>query len=172
MKKNKRQFKKGFTLIETILYVTYVSILSAVAITGMINLTHVFTSFQITRDMNNTAEIITDRVIRQMRLAYDIDQSSSNFSVNPGSLVLNTTDFGVGTTIEFYVDSNRVRVKEGGVDMGYLGSKNINVDILVFDLVTTARTQAVRVRLQLSIDKFGRSYVKTFYTTTILRGGY
>lgn len=172
MKKTRKYFNKGFTLVEAIIYVTYVSLLSAIAINGIMDLTRVFVSFQITRDMNNTAEIITDRVIRQMRLAYDIDQSSSNFGVNPGTLVLNTTDSGFGTTVEFFIHNGQVKVVEGGIDMGYLGSKNVDIDILVFELITNARTQAVRTRLELSVDRFGDKHTKTFYTTTILRGGY
>lgn len=164
--------KKGFTLIEVVIYVTYVAILSAVAINGVIDLTQVFGSFQITRDLNNTADIVTDRIVRQMRLAYDIDQGASNFGVNPGKLVLNTTDGTVNTTIEFYVLDGRIKVKESGVDKGYLGSKNVDVDILVFELITNGRSQAVRTRLELSVDRFGNSHTKTFYATTILRGGY
>lgn len=167
------QYKKGFTLVEVVLYMTFVAFFSIVAINGVMTLTRVFAEFHVTRDMNSTAVTIMDRINREIRLAYDVDQGQSSLATNPGVLFLNTTATTTDTNIEFSVDAGRVKVREGGVDAGYLGSQHVNVDILIFDIIANTYSQAIKTRLELTANfSNGDTKTRTFYSTTILRGGY
>ena len=173
IKKNNKRQRKGFTLIEMVIYIAFVSTFSVLALNGVLLATKVFSDFRITRNLNNTAEVILDRVVREVRQAYDVDQVESSFGAHPGKLTLKTIDpSDIDTTIEFYLDNGNVKVKEGGVDSGFLGSRDVMVDIFVFDLITNSNTKAVRTRLQLTAQRGSLQKIKTFYATTILRGSY
>ena len=165
--------RRGFTLIEMIIYVFFVGTFSVLALNGVFQATEVFADFRITRNLNSTAEIILDRVTREVRQAYDVDQVESSFGAHPGKLTLKTTDpADVDTTIEFYMDSGNVKIKEGGVDQGLLGSSDVTVDIFVFDFISNANTKAIKTRVQLTAQRGSLQKTKTFYSTTILRGSY
>ena len=169
---NKKQ-KRGFTLTEMVLYIFFVSVFSILALQGVLFGTKIFSDFRLTRNINNSAEVILERIVREVRQAYDVNQVESSFGTHPGKLTLKTIDpSDVDTTIEFYVDSGTVKVKEGGVDQGFLGSQDVGVDILVFNFITNANTEAVKTRLQLSAQRGSSQKIKTFYATTILRGSY
>ena len=105
--------KKGFTLIEMIIYVFFVGTFSVLALNGVFQAIEVFADFRMTRNLNSTAEVILDRVTREVRQAYDVDQVESSFSAHPGELTLKTIDpSDVDTTVEFYIDSGSVKIKE------------------------------------------------------------
>lgn len=163
----------GFTLIELMIYVFFVGIFSVIAMNGVLHATKVFSDFRMTRNLNGTAEVVLDRLAREVRQAYDVDQVESSFGTHPGRLTLKTIDpADVDTTIEFYIDSGNVKIKEGGVDQGLLGSSDITVDIFVFNFITNVNTKAVKTRLQLTAQRGSLQKTKTFYATTILRGSY
>ncbi|MCK5590731.1 MAG: hypothetical protein KAI72_02125, partial [Candidatus Pacebacteria bacterium] len=80
---NKRQ-KKGFSLVEILIYIFFVSTFSILALNGVFMATKVFSDFRITRDLNSTAEVVLDRLTRELRQAHDVDQVESSFSTHPG----------------------------------------------------------------------------------------
>ena len=160
-------------IVEMVIYVSFLAVLSGMVVSAIITSMSAFVEFRLTRDINNSATVIMERFVRDVRIAYDVDQTESTLSSHPGRLTLDTTDeFGNATTTEFYVDSGRIAVKEGGVFAGYLSSQNITVDILVFEVVSNLNTMAVTVRLQLSAMRGNIQKTETFYSTTILRGSY
>lgn len=164
---------KGFSLVEMVIYVSFLIIFSVIVIEAVLTTTRTLADFQLTRNINSSATTIMERFVRDIRIAYDVDQIESTFGAHPGRLTLKTTDeFGADTTTEFYIDSGRVRVKEGGVDAGYLSSQNVLVDLLAFDFVSNGNTSAVTIRLQLSASRGSMIKTETFYSTTILRGSY
>jgi len=163
----------GFTLVEVVIYIFFVGVFSVLALNGVFQATKVFSDFRITRNLNNTAEVVLDRVTREVRQAYDVDSVESSFDSHPGRLTLKTVNtLDVDTTIEFYVDGENIKIKEGGIEQGLLGASNVTVDLLVFDFIANANTEAVKTRLQLTAQKGSLQKTKTFYATTILRGSY
>ncbi len=163
----------GFSLVEIIIYIFFVSTFSILALNGVFMATKVFSDFRITRDLNSTAEVVLDRLTRELRQAHDVDQVESSFSTHPGRITLKTINaLDVDTTVEFYVDGENIKLKEGGVEQGILGSSKVTADLFVFNLITNSNTQAVKTRLQLTAQKGSLQKTKTFYATTVLRGSY
>ena len=171
-----RRYKKntnGFTLVEMIVYVAFISVFSVVIMGVFVTTLKVFADFRLTRDINESAIAVMERLVREIRIAYEVDQVESTLGTNPGILHLKTTTVtGTSTTVEFYATSSRVRMEEGGVDAGYLSSQNVNVDLLIFDLITNTNTEAVTIRMQLSATRGSVTKTKSFYSTAILRGSY
>lgn len=166
---------QGFSLIEMIVYVAFVSIFSGLLIESLLLSMRTFSDFQLTREVNSTATTAMERMVREIRTANDVDVINSVLGTNPGRLTLKTIDSaGVATTTEFYVDSasGRIKMKEGTIDAGFLSSQKVKTDILVFNVITNARTKAVSIRLQLSAVHLPQEKIKTFYSTVTLRGSY
>lgn len=164
---------RGFTLIEMVIYTVFVALIAIVSVNAILSMTKTFADLRIARDINNTATVAVERVVREIRNANDIQQAQSTFGTSPGRLTLDTTTSGgAPKTIEFYVDSGRLRVKEDDIDMGPLTSKNVTIDSLIFNLITTSNTSAVKVTLQVTASRGNVSKTKTFYNTVSLRGTY
>jgi type II secretory pathway pseudopilin PulG len=166
---------RGFSLVEMIVYIAFVSIFSGLVVEGLLTSMRIFADFQLTREVNSTATTAMERMVREIRTANDVDIANSVLGTNPGRLTLKTLDSnGLATTTEFFVDaaSERIKIKEGGVDAGFLSSQKVATDILIFDVITNARTKAVTIRLQLSAVHLPQEKIKTFYSTATLRGSY
>lgn len=169
--KNKK--RKGFTLIEMIIYVAILGIISVLTISAVLTLLGVFSEVRVSRDVSNAATVSLERIIREVRFADSIDVGASTFDLSPGRLTLNTKDSsGANTTIEFFVSGNMLRVKESGVDSGALIGQNVTTDNLIFRSVPGINSNAIRAELTLTATRGNSQKTRTFYSTAVLRGGY
>ncbi|MCK5590335.1 MAG: type II secretion system protein, partial [Candidatus Pacebacteria bacterium] len=98
----KAEKEKGFTLVEMVIYVSFLAVFSVMVVSAVVTSMSAFVEFRLTRDINNSATTIMERFVRDVRIAYDVDQTESTLSSHPGRLTLNTTDeFDNATTTEF-----------------------------------------------------------------------
>lgn len=166
-----RNVFRGFTLVEMVIYIAFFAVLSTLAVEATITVMKSFYSLRLTQSVNQSATVALERMSREVRNAYDVDTSNSTFNTNPGRLTLNTKDAsGTNTTIEFYVSSNQLMLKEGGVDKGSLFSKNVTVTNLVFHLITTTNSKAIKIEMTLRDERGTLQQTVKFYDTIILRG--
>lgn len=164
---------KGFTLVEMIIYVAILAIVSVIAINATLAMLRAFSDIRVSRDVNNTATVMLERIAREVRGATSVDTGQSILGVNPGVLILNTKDSGGNdTTIEFSITNNLMRVKEGGVDKGALNSGSVVVDNIVYYLVSGVNSDAVKIEMQLTGKRGSVQKTRKFYDTVVLRGSY
>jgi len=165
--------QEGYSLLETVVYVAVFAVFSVVVVNSLIVVTGTFLNIRTERTVNNTASVALDRIVRETRLANSVDTLNSTFDVNPGRLTLNTTDsMGGATTVEFYIENGRLKVKEGGVVSGALTSSSVVIDSAIFRLVTNGSAQAVKMEFALHDSRDKTSVTKYFYNTALLRGSY
>jgi type II secretory pathway pseudopilin PulG len=99
-------FRRGFTLVEMVVYIGLFSMLSLVAVTSTITIMKSFYSLRITQDVEQSGTTAFERMALEVRNAYDIDTANSTLNSSPGRLTLKTKDSGGNnTTVEFYVAS-------------------------------------------------------------------
>ncbi len=166
-----RTKKSGFTLVEMIIYVAFFAILSVLATEALMVVMKSFYTLRLTQNINQSATTALERMSREVRNAYDIDTVGSTFNTNPGYLTLRTKDAsGANTTIEFFVSGNQIKMKEGGVDKGFLVSKSTTVTNLVFRQITTANSKAIKIEMSLYDTHGVLSRDAVFYDTIVLRG--
>lgn len=170
MRYNKK--KSGFTLVEMILYVGFFSVLSTLTITATFLIMKSFYVLRLTQSVNQSATVALERLSREIRNAYDVDTLQSTFNVNPGRLMLKTKDSaGQNTTAEFYiVAGNQLGLKEGGVDKGLLVTKTVVLTNLVFRLITTGNSKAVKIEATIQDSRAADTQTTKFYDTIVLRG--
>ncbi|MEK7460110.1 MAG: hypothetical protein AAB628_01000 [Patescibacteria group bacterium] len=163
--------RRGFTLIETIIYVSFLAILSAIAIQSTLVVMNSFYKMRLTQSVNQSATVGLERMSREIRNAYAIDTTNSVFGTNPGRLTLMTKDsLGANMTIEFYVNNSELMYKENGVDKGSLMTKNARLTNLVFRQMANPNSQGVRIEMEIRDTRGVLSESAKFYNTVVLRG--
>lgn len=169
----KEYFKKGFSLIEMIIYAAILSILTIVTINATFSTIRSFAEFKVSRDLNSSAFSLLERLTREIRLAHGIDFPQSSLNVNPGRLTLLTKDaVDADTTVEFYVENNALKIKEGGVATGSLTSSSTAVTNFTVRSLLSANSSAIKAELGLTAARGEISKSGNFYTTILLRGSY
>lgn len=167
MHKNAR---RGFTLVEMLIYTAILAGISILVVQGMYVVTKSFTALRVSRDINSSGTILLERLTREIRSAYDVDTTSSTLGSSPGRLTLNTKDSsGSNTTVEFYVEDNMVKIKEGGVAQGAVTTANTEVTNFVLREIVGANSKAIKVEVTLSETRAGTTQARNFYSTVLLR---
>src|SRR3989338_4246287 len=111
--------KKGFSLIEALVYVAIVVMLTVVVINTALFMTTVSGKARLKRNILGEAGIAVERIVREIRLAESIATAESVFNVHPGVLKLNTvisSDDDTSITREFFISSSTLMMKEGSSD--------------------------------------------------------
>jgi len=159
---------RGYTLIEMVVYIAVLAMFSIIIVFSLINVTKSFLEIRVERNVNNAALVSMDRIVREIRLSNSVDILNSTFGVNPGRLTLNT---GI-TTVEFFVENDVLKMKEGGVLSGALIPSNIQIENLVFELITNGPVQAVKIDMSISDTRVSTTSTKNFNNTGLIRGSY
>jgi len=165
--------KKGFTLIEMIIYITILSALFILIINTLLLISKSYKSIKLTNDINNSASASLERIIRELRLAQNVNTSLSLLSSSPGKLVLNTTDnLGTPIVLDFYVENDTLKLNEDGVLSGVLIRDNVKVTNLIFRHIISTSSESVKVELTLTGSEGNTTKTENFYSTAVLRGSY
>ena len=164
----KKENTKGFSLIEMVVYVSILAIVFVVVINTLLIISRSYSSIKVSLDINNSATVSVERIIGEIRKANSVNLIQSTFDSNPGRLVLNTTDdAGALLIVDFYLENNTLKLKEGGLFSGDLTS-DVDVTNLVFRRITNETSEAVKIEMELSNGNKN----KVFYNTAVLRGSY
>jgi type II secretory pathway pseudopilin PulG len=164
---------RGMTIIELLLYVAILVLLVGVTVGALLSLSGIYRNLRSLEAVNENAQSSLERIVREVRGATSVDTLQSTFGTNPSDLYLNSLDVnGASTTVEFFATSSAVHIKEAGVDSGPLTSSNVKVTKLIFRLLTSAKSQAVKVEMTIESGTSTNYVTKNFYSTAVLRGSY
>jgi hypothetical protein len=166
-------FQKGISLVETVFYVAGFSIIGVITMQSIVSTSKAFADLRISRDINDSAVSIMERMTRDIRNATSIDQANSTFGVNPGRLTIATVSAtGTPITVEYVVVGSQLHIRQNGVDQGSLLSLKSQVSSLVFYFLNTGRTTGVKIELNVSSSRGAVADTDRFYDTIMLRGSY
>ena len=111
--------------------------------------------------------------MRDIKSATSVNMAQSSFATSSGRLTLQTLSAsGTPMTVEFYIATSSLRVRENGVDKGSLMSAHTQVDALEFHYMTNGATAAIKTELHLRSTRGTVTDVDHFYNTSVLRGSY
>lgn len=162
------KYKKGLTLVETILYASIITVIFLVVINSLLTVVRVYKETAPTRNINISGSLAMDRILRDIRNSADIDEANSLIGINPGKLVL----LSGPTTTEFYVENGLIFVEENSLNGGSLIHKSVTTTDLTFTLVPTPNSTGVRVKLTLESGSGSTTKTSSFYGMSILRNSY
>lgn len=169
----RQRTQSGFSLLETVVYIALFSTLSLTIANSMIQTVRGFNYLRASRDIDTASVVIMERLTANIKNATSTDVSNSTFGATPGRLTLNVTNAsGTPMTVEYYVLSNNLRIKEAGVDVGSLMSSAARIQSLIFYSIDTGGTSGIKIELQLQSTRGVVTANDNFYNTVMLRGTY
>lgn len=168
--------QKGFTLVESMIYLAILVFLLAGVINAVITLTSMYRKVRVVRSVESSAVILMDRIIRETRNADSINSAQTSWNISNGSLALNTTDTsGASSVIRFYIatGTSRAMLEENGINLGPLTDSNVRVTSMLFRSYSTSTSAAVKIEMTLESASTSPLYVsRNFYGTAVMRGSY
>lgn len=168
-----KNYKKGFSLVELIIYTALSVVLMGVVIYAMNAILISHRIIKATRNVENSGIAAMDRMVREIRAAQSIDGANSSFGVSNGALSLIIPTDGGGTrTVRFYLSSQKIMVDDDGVLTGQLSLSAIRATSLKFYSLSTTTSSAIKVELTLLGPTSTPSVSDNFYTTIVMRGAY
>ncbi len=166
-------FSAGFSLIEMLFYVAIMTIIFLAIVETVVLLASSYNSVKANNAVLSSALFSLDRMVREIRNSNGVNNTGSVFGVNPGSLLLNTTDdSGNPRTVQFYIDSGKLSDKENGVYAGPLTSSGAKVSRLVFYQINSVKSQAIKIEMTIQSGTGTASTSANFYGTATIRNSY
>ncbi len=159
----------GISLIESVIYLAIFSAMSIVVINSFIIILSSLSNIGLNHSLLNSGSMSMERISREIRQAKNIDLTNTTTE----SLQLNSTDVsGNSTTIKFLKEGNALNIYKDGVLMDNLLTQNTIIDFISFNRISTANSEAVKVKITIEETRRNRTKVISFYDTVNLRGGY
>lgn len=172
--KSRRKEERGFTLVESMIYIALLVVLFAGIVQAVILLSSSYRNVKTVRSIESSAIMAIDRMNREIRNAISVNTAQTTYNSSPGSLALVSFDSdGDPLAIRFYISNQRLMLEENGVSLGPLTSADTAVTSLIFRSFSTTTSSAVKIELQLAnASTSSYAITKNFYTTAVLRGSY
>ncbi len=162
--------KKGYSLVEMILYISLLSIFTVIIINSLLSFTQPYRTLLALRIVDDTGINGMERMTRDIRAASIVDVTNSVLGSDPGVLSLVATANGVSTTTKFYVQNQTLKVNVNGVYVGPLGTANSAITKLVFQELSNGTSTAVKINMTVQATVGPAVKTKIYHTTVILRG--
>lgn len=161
--------KKGFSILEILIYLSLFTIISIVVINSFIIVMSTFARIRINHDLLNSGSNVMDRITYEIHQAKNIDIINSSSEV----LVLNNLDsLGNITIVKFIKEGESLNLYRNDVLVGNLLNQNISLNLLSFDNIITTNSEGVKIKIVLAYSSKNIDKVESFYNTVILRGAY
>jgi len=139
--------KKGFTLVEMIIYILIISLILVAITYYAIDIIGAKTKAASYQEVQHNARFAMRRLVNEIRMADDLNASFSTFSTHPGELSLSNND-STKDPVFFDIKNERLRISQGISGPYYLTSDNVRVTNLVFeDLSVTDRTKNIKISI-------------------------
>ena len=170
--KKNRLFKRGFSIIEILIYLAIFTSISILVINSFIVIISSFSTIQTNHNLLDSGSLVMERLSREIRQSKNIDVVNSQ--INGGEVLqLNSTDnSGTAIKVKFIKEGNNLNLYKNDIIIGNLLVKNIIVDSISFDRISLAKSEGVKIKIVLKDTKSKLLKTENFYNTIILRGGY
>lgn len=146
--------EKGFTLVETIIYVALIGLLGATIVRFTIGVSNTRNKNFATQEVQGQSRVILQMISQRIRAATGLTVASSTFGIDPGVLTLTMSDSSKNpTVIDLTADDGRLRIKEGNSPARIISNNNLKITNLVFtDLTSTSLRENLRVQMIVGYD--------------------
>jgi type II secretory pathway pseudopilin PulG len=151
LKAEARYSHAGFTLVETLIYLTIVGVVVVSFVTFSINISSSRAKVYVEQEVQANARVALDMISQRLRSSSGVNTGTSTFDTDPGVLSLATTTAAANPMI-FSLSANDgvLQLKEGTASPVTITSDEVRVTNLVFtDLTATSTREHIRVELTL-----------------------
>ncbi len=172
---SKAKYIRGMSLIELLVYMSMLVLLLGTIVQSVLMITTNYRAVRNTREIEDSAISVLDRITRVARSSDSINAASSTFQISPGAVTFIATDLtsGQSTTTRFFVSGDKLYVSENNINQGPLTNESVKVIGFTLYQITTSNSVALKIELSLLSDEATPAVIsKNFYSTVILRGTY
>jgi len=162
-----RRPRAGFTLLETVVYTSVFALVLLSIMGALLAVTKASHHVSEERAVAVSAHLALSRMTRDIRSAESVD-GGSVLNVHPGRLIVSNN----GTTTDFFLEEDTLKVKENGILQGSLLIPGVTVGSFIARSSQNASSTAVRIEMQLQAGTSTGFIQKDFYTSAVLRNGY
>ena len=155
--------KKGFTLVEFILYISIVGVILVSFMYYLIDISTSSTKSDAIAEVGHNSRIAMEKISREIRNTVDINTGASVFDSHPGTLSLKTLDSNTDPTI-INISGTTLQIKRGAGSVLPITTGKIEVTKLIFsNLSQTGTPGNIKIILELryknpqNIDEFNAS---------------
>ncbi len=179
--------KRGFTLIEGIVYVALFVLIFGALVNYALSLFTAFAKTAAQRETINNARTAMDAIVREIKYSKAVYQPASCFGIADAKLACaggkrqlslitsqNLPSDESQTYSDLYLDGDKVYIKREGAAAGALTSGKVRVTNLVFERLDNDGRESVRTTLTIEYDTASPKIQNsvTLYSTAALRGSY
>ena len=145
--------KKGFTLIETLVYIVVLAIIMLVVFSFIFWLSQSATKNKAMREALNNAKRAMEIMTHEIKEAVGIYIPTSIFSTSSGQLSLETLNYlpegEEKSYVDFFLCQNRLCLKKEGKDPIAITSERVEVRKLEFiQIATTSTVPSIKISLE------------------------
>lgn len=170
MRRNTKNLKtKGYTLLETVVYIGIFIVILVAVIDMLVTLSKSFSRVRAYNEVRVSGMNAVERMAREIRTATSRDSAST-----ADDLLIHTTDeAGTAKIVELYWDSTAksVVIVDNGINKGTLTGSSTEVTNLVFRNASTPKGDVIKIEMTARSKKLTDISAK-FYDTIVMRGGY
>lgn len=162
--------RRGFSLVEFLVYIAVFTLVSAGALSLLLTLQQLVVRNQVHQDVTQNATALFETALYEIRQAeaVDLGHGSLALETTPGHLVLTRG----ATTTELYLSGDQAWMVVNGGTAKVLTTDDVTVNQLRFFHYDNGVTEEVRVFLELTAVANDVSVTKRFQTGAVLRGSY
>jgi len=176
LKKN----QKGFSLIETIIYIALLGVIISFITSLLVNVMASYNRSQASKIVSNNISLAVDTISKDIRDSKEIYTPTSVFNSDLGQLSLITTfDPPGGHTqrfIDFYLDNGVIYKKKEGYSEYAITSERVFIEKLKFENILSGTRDTIKItidgRINTSSTKPEYQYQESVTSTASLRENY
>lgn len=161
------QKKKGFSLLETIVYVTILAVLLVVVVNTLLIVGRAYGTVSASRALNRSTVAALDRITHEIRQATSISGTGTVFGSDPSVVTLDSA----GVQISIGVNNGVLQITEDGITQD-ITADDVTVTSFIAEQIITGRSDGVKMTIGMAAGEGNQSRSETFYISALLRGGY
>ena len=164
------RYTRGFSIIEMLVYVLILAVISVFLVYAIISMIRSVVEISVSRSILGGAMLSLERITREAKDAYDINEATSTLAAHPGRILfLTETESGATTSILFFISGDALMMKRGTSTAQSLLPERVAVENLVFRLATSTLSKSVKIELELSGARGSVTRTEQFYGSAQLR---
>jgi type II secretory pathway pseudopilin PulG len=164
--------QRGFTLIETLIYIVgFVLLVSAIS-TLLFNMYRWYDQVTIVSRTDQAGVTLVDHIVRDLRSGQSINIASSTFDVAIGSISIVSRASAATTTKYYMVQNGRIIYSENGGATSYVSPADSSVTKLLFKQINTPISTAIHIELELTYMLHGATTSRSYSDIAVMRNTY
>ncbi len=166
----KKKNEKGFSLVETIIYIGLMSLILFCLISLISSATRTYLFLKSSRNIERSAINVMDSLNDKTNTSSKIDIPNTVFDNATGSISLILYSGNNSTTNRIYLSNGQVMWSKNGVLLGPLSLSDVRVTSLTFRNMTNSTFNGFKVEMTIDNGTSSEKYIsEDFYDSFILR---